>query len=84
MRFPSRKCHLGRGERRNDDGPRMTQALQAPLLVLRRVLHTSSQSTERRLFLMALSLIEVAGLAEHYKTREVIEACDPLRYVPWY
>ena len=37
---------------------------------------------ERRLFLMALSLIEVASLVEHYKGREVIEACDPRRYVP--
>ena len=39
---------------------------------------------ERRLYLMALSLIEVASLVEHYKTREVIEACDPLRYVSQY
>ena len=37
---------------------------------------------ERRLFLMSLSVIEVASLVEHYKQREVIEACDPLRYVP--
>ena len=39
---------------------------------------------KRRLFLMSLSLIEIAGLVEHYKQREVIEACDPLRYVPQY
>ena len=37
---------------------------------------------ERRLFLMALSLIEVASLVEHYKGREIVEACDTLRYVP--
>ena len=39
---------------------------------------------ERRLFHMSLSLIELAGLVEHYRHREVIEACDPLRYVPRY
>ena len=39
---------------------------------------------EQRLFLMALSLIEVASLVEHYKTRAAVEACDPLRYVPRY
>ena len=39
---------------------------------------------ERCLFLMCLSVIEVASLVEHYKTRDVIEACDPLRYVPRY
>ena len=37
---------------------------------------------EHRLYLMALSLVEVASLVEHYKQREVIEACDPLRYEP--
>ena len=37
---------------------------------------------ERHLVLMSLSLIEVASLVEHYKTREAVEACDPLRYVP--
>lgn len=35
---------------------------------------------ERRLYLMALSLVEVASLVEQYKQREVIEACDPLRF----
>ena len=39
---------------------------------------------ERRLLLMSLSVIEVASLVEHYRQREVIEACDPLRYVPRY
>ena len=39
---------------------------------------------ERRLYLMSLSVIEVASLVEHYEQREVIEACDPLRYVPRY
>ncbi len=33
-----------------------------------------------RLYLMSLSLIEVASLVELYKRREAIEACDPLRY----
>ena len=37
---------------------------------------------EHRLYLMALSLVEVASLVEHYGRREVIEACDPLRYEP--
>ena len=37
---------------------------------------------EHRLYLMALSLVEVASLVEHYKQREVIEACDPLRFEP--
>ena len=35
-----------------------------------------------RLYLMALSLVEVASLVEHYGQREAIEACDPLRYEP--
>ena len=37
---------------------------------------------EHRLYLMALSLVEVASLVEHYRQREVIEACDPLRFEP--
>jgi len=37
---------------------------------------------EHRLYLMALSLVEVASLVEHYGQREVIEACDPLRFEP--
>lgn len=35
---------------------------------------------EHRLYLMTLSLVEVASLVEQYKQREVIEACDPLRF----
>lgn len=35
-----------------------------------------------RLFLMALSLVEVVALVELYKRREEIEACDPLRFIP--
>ena len=35
-----------------------------------------------RLYLMSLSLVEVANLVELYKRREAIEACDPLRYEP--
>ena len=38
----------------------------------------------RRLYLMSLSLVEVANLVELYKRREAVEACDPLRYVPRY
>lgn len=34
-----------------------------------------------RLFLMSLSLVEVAPLVEMYKRRESVHACDPLRYV---
>ena len=37
-----------------------------------------------RLYLMSLSLVEVANLVELYKRREAVEACDPLRYVPRY
>ena len=35
-----------------------------------------------RLYLMSLSLIEIASLVELYKRREAVEACNPLRYVP--
>ena len=34
-----------------------------------------------RLFLMALSLMEVVPLVELYKRREAVEACDPLRFI---
>ena len=33
-----------------------------------------------RLYLMSLSLVEIANLVELYKRREVFEGCDPLRY----
>ncbi len=36
----------------------------------------------RRLYLISLSLVEVANLVELYKRREAVEACDPLRYIP--
>ena len=36
----------------------------------------------RRLYLISLSLVEVANLVELYKRREAVEACDPLRYEP--
>ena len=36
---------------------------------------------ERRLYLIALSLVEVANLVELYKRPEAVEACDPLRYL---
>ncbi len=35
---------------------------------------------EHRLYLIALSLVEVANLVELYKRPEAVEACDPLRY----
>ena len=35
-----------------------------------------------RLYLMSLSLVEIANLVEIYKRREVIEACDPLHFDP--
>ena len=35
---------------------------------------------EHHLYLIALSLVEVANLVELYKRPEAIEACDPLRY----
>ena len=35
-----------------------------------------------RLYLLSLSLIEVATLVEIYGRREAVEACDPLRFVP--
>ena len=34
-----------------------------------------------RLYLMSLSLVEIATLVEFYKRREAVDACDPLRYV---
>ena len=36
----------------------------------------------RHLYLISLSLAEVANLVELYKRREAVEACDPLRYQP--
>lgn len=39
-------------------------------------------SEARRLYLMSLSLVEVASLVELYKQRESVHACDPLRFVP--
>jgi len=35
-----------------------------------------------RLYLMSLSLVEIATLVELYKRRESVHACDPLRFVP--
>lgn len=35
----------------------------------------------RRLHLLSLSLVGVATLVEIYKRREVVAACDPLRFV---
>ena len=35
---------------------------------------------QHRLYLISLSLVEVANLVELYKRREAVEACDPLRY----
>ena len=36
---------------------------------------------EHRLYLMSLSLVEVATFVELYKRPENIDACDPLRFV---
>ena len=35
-----------------------------------------------RLYLISLSLVEIANLVEIYKRREIIEACDPLHFDP--
>jgi hypothetical protein len=35
-----------------------------------------------RRFLMSLSLVEIVPLIEQYTTCEVIDACDPRRFVP--
>ena len=35
-----------------------------------------------RLYLLSLSLVQVATLVEIYKRREAVRACDPLRFVP--
>ena len=35
-----------------------------------------------RLYLLSLSLVEIANLVEIYKRREIIEACDPLHFNP--
>ena len=37
---------------------------------------------QHRLYLISLSLVEVANLVELYKRREAVEACNPLRYEP--
>ena len=37
---------------------------------------------QHRLYLISLSLVEIANLVELYKRREAVEACDPLRYEP--
>lgn len=39
-------------------------------------------ASAHRLYLMSLSLVEISSLVELYKRREVVEACDPLRFVP--
>ena len=39
-------------------------------------------ASQHRIYLIALSLVEVANLVELYKRREAVEACDPLRYQP--
>ena len=39
-------------------------------------------ASQHRLYLISLSLVEVANLVELYKRREAVEACDPLRYEP--
>lgn len=33
------------------------------------------------LYLLSLSLVEIATLVELYKRREAVESCDPLRFV---
>lgn len=35
----------------------------------------------RRLYLMSLSLVEIATLVELYERHEAVDACDPLRFV---
>ena len=35
-----------------------------------------------RLYLMSLSLVDIAIIVEFYKQREAVRACDPLRFVP--
>ena len=36
----------------------------------------------QRLYLISLSLVEIANLVEIYKRREIIEACAPLHFNP--
>ena len=43
---------------------------------------SAAPAPARRLYLLALSLVEVANLVEVYKRREAVEAFDPLRYIP--
>ena len=40
----------------------------------------ATPAPQHRLYLISLSLVEVANLVELYKRREAVEACDPLRY----
>ncbi len=41
----------------------------------------SMPARARRLYLMSLSLVEVATLVELYKRPGAVDACDPLRFV---
>ena len=41
----------------------------------------TGMSSAHRLYLMSLSLVEVATLVELYKQPGAVEACDPLRFV---
>ena len=42
----------------------------------------SMPAPAHRLYLLSLSLVGVAALVDLYERREVVQACDPLRFVP--
>ena len=58
--------------------PRLDEVLE----YLERYFGKSMPTPAHRLYLLSLSLVGVATLVELYEQREVVEACDPLRFVP--
>lgn len=60
----------------------MMQRIDEILDYLERHYGDNMPAPVHRLFLMSLSLVEVVALVELYGRREVIDACDPLRFIP--
>ena len=54
--------------------------LEAMILHLEDFRDGPKPAPAQRLYLISLSLVEIANLVELYKRREVFEGCDPLRY----
>ena len=58
----------------------VTPRLEAMILHLEDFRDGPMPAPAHRLYLMSLSLVEIANLVELYKRREVFDGCDPLRY----